>query len=243
MSIDAALLKLVRRGGRRARAELDEALVAARNARLRRRVDGVEKVHVGCGPHNRLEGWHNVDIKAFPSVDTAMDVTKSWPFEGLAYVYSEHFLEHLELLDGVRFLANSGRSMRPGGRIRLSTPNLHWVMLTHFATGAADDATRRSDTFKTNRAFHGWGHRFLYTQATLRWLLESVGYEAITFHAYGESPDPTLVGLERHGGYSVEGGQPSVIIAEATRGARPTALSRDLEQTLRQEYVRFVDAA
>ena len=239
----AQMQRILRRGRRLVQTELPRAVHGARNAVLRAQLASVRKVHVGCGPHNRLEGWHNVDIKKFPSVDTAMDVTKSWPFSGLDYVYSEHFLEHIELMDGVRFLEASGQSLRPGGRIRLSTPNLHWVMLTHFTFTEVDAETRCKETFLTNRAFHGWGHRFLYTEQMLRWLLEELGYEGVTCHDYGASEDPELVGLERHGGFSVHGGQPSVVIVEATRGAARIVCPRDLVKRLEQDYARFVAAA
>ena len=33
-----------------------------------------------------------------------MDVTKPWPFNGLEYVYGEHFLEHLSLEGAIAFL-------------------------------------------------------------------------------------------------------------------------------------------
>lgn len=243
MNIERTLRRLERARGRIARSRLWNVVEEHGNAIRHRDLVGVRKVHVGCGPHNRMEGWHNVDIKPFDSVDTAMDVTKSWPFSDLDHIYSEHFLEHLELLDGVTFLERGGKSLRPGGRMRLSTPNLHWVMLTHFATGDAPAEQRLDETFKTNRAFHGWGHQFLYTEETLRWLLETLGYEDVSFHEYGKSEDPVFVGLERHGGYSVVEGQPSVIIAEATRGERPIELTDALRKQLSHEYIRFVEAS
>ena len=124
--------------------------------------------------------------------------------------------------------------------MRISTPNLHWVILTHFSRGEVEFETRVRQTFSTNRAFHGWGHQFLYTEQMLNWLLTELGYVQVSFHAYGESEDPGFVGLERHGGYSVHKGQPSVIIAEATRGDRPTQMTRALQDRLVQGYVRYL---
>ncbi len=242
MIIDRALARLARTKHRVEKSRLWTSLEREVSVRTQN-LDAVRKVHVGCGPHNRLEGWHNVDIKPFDSVDTAMDVTKLWPFSNLDYVYSEHFLEHLSLQDGARFLERAGVSLRPGGHIRISTPNLHWVMLTHFELGEAALEQRLSDTFKTNRAFHGWGHQFLYSEPMLRWLLEALGYQNVTVQDYGVSEDPVFQGLERHGGYSVEQGQPSVIIVEATRGQEPSRLTDELQARLRQDYQRFVDAS
>ena len=50
-----------------------------------------------------------------------MDVTKPWPFNGLEYVYGEHFLEHLSLEGAIAFLNNVWKSLKPGGVILLST--------------------------------------------------------------------------------------------------------------------------
>ena len=66
--------------------------------------NGIKKVQVGCGPHNIMADWWNVDIRPFPGIDQVMDVTKPWPFNGLEYVYGEHFLEHLSLEGAIAFL-------------------------------------------------------------------------------------------------------------------------------------------
>jgi hypothetical protein len=88
----------------------------------------VRKVHVGCGPHALLDGWCNADVRRFEGVDHVMDATEPWPFSGLTHVFGEHFIEHLEIDKAIDFLVHAGRSLAPGGRIRLSTPNLAWVM-------------------------------------------------------------------------------------------------------------------
>ena len=54
------------------------------------------------------------------------------PFADVASIYAEHFLEHLALDDGLAFLAECRRVLRPDGILRLSTPNLDWVLLTHY---------------------------------------------------------------------------------------------------------------
>lgn len=209
-------------------------------ADLKSRRQAAKRVHVGCGPKNIFPGWYNVDLRWFPGVDEALDVTKSWPFDGLERIYAEHFLEHLPLWDAVHFLERAGQSLVQGGKIRLSTPNLHWVWLTHFHAAGANDEVIVADTLKSNRAFHGWGHQFLWSEAMLRLVLEGQGYTELAFCGYGESLDPSLRDLERHGGYSIEGGQPSVVIVEATRGARPIATPASLAARLEDEFGRFV---
>lgn len=200
------------------------------------------KVHVGCGPKNLLKGWCNVDIRTFPGVDEVMDVTKSWPWSNIDYVYGEHFLEHLSLEGAISFLESAGNSLKTGGKIRLSTPSLEWVMTTHF-TFRDSDAESFNETLKTNRAFYGWGHQFLYTKTMLVQILNSMGYSDITFYGYGESSDPNLQGLERHGGYSVSNGFPSVWIIEASK-VKDVEIKLDtaLYKRLEQDFLRYVRA-
>jgi hypothetical protein len=174
------------------------------------------RVHVGCGPDNLLAGWCNVDIRSFPGVDAVLDVSKPWPFSDLDYVYGEHFLEHLTLPQAIDFLYEAGRALKPRGRLRLSTPNLRWVLLTHFDHQSQDPVKAVLDTLRTNRAFHGWGHHFLHTRASVELLLSGMGFREIEWCNYGESRDPNLRGLEKHGDFSTASGEPSVIIVEAS---------------------------
>jgi predicted SAM-dependent methyltransferase len=201
------------------------------------------KVHVGCGPHALLEGWCNTDVRAFKGVDHVMDATQPWPWTGLTHVFGEHFIEHLEIDKAIDFLVHAGASLAPGGRIRLSTPNLAWVMHTHFTHGETVDAERRlQDTIKLNRGFYGWGHRFLWTAEMLTGVMASVGYEDVELFEYGRSDDPALDGLERHGNYSVASGLPSVIIVEGARGAQPIAHNEQVLEWIEHDFLRHVRA-
>ena len=198
------------------------------------------KIHVGCGPKNILEGWCNVDIKMFPGIDEVLDVTKSWPWSDIDYVYGEHFLEHLSLEGAITFLESAGNSLRTGGKIRLSTPSLEWVMTTHF-TFQDSEAKSFNETLKTNRAFYGWGHQFLYTKTMLSQVLDSMGYSEINFCDYGQSSDPNLQGLERHGGYSISNGFPSVWIVEAQKdSAAEIKLKAAFHEELEKDFLRYV---
>jgi predicted SAM-dependent methyltransferase len=197
------------------------------------------KVHVGCGPHALLEGWCNTDVRAFEGVDHVMDATQRWPFSGLTHVFGEHFIEHLELNQAIDFLVHAGTSLVHGGRVRLSTPNLAWVMAAHPTHG--DDVDERiQNTLKLNRGFYGWGHRFLWTAEMLTGVMASVGYEDVELYDYGQSRDPELAGLERHGNYSVEHGLPSVIIVEGVRGTTPIAHNRSVQAWIDHEFLRHV---
>lgn len=158
----------------------------------------------------------------------------------LDYVYGEHFIEHLELDGAVKFLQNARSGLRVGGAIRLSTPSLEWVLATHFDSKQKDEQKMLSQTFKLNRAFHGWGHKFLYSKIFLEHLLQAVGYKSIKVFSYGVSDDPNLINMERHGGFSMQGDFPSVWIVEAKKESDELVTNNEFISKIEHEYVRFV---
>lgn len=201
----------------------------------------VTRVNVGCGPNDIKRDWWNVDIRGFPGVDEVMDASQPWRYTNcLSYVYAEHFLEHLSALEAIRFLTHAGNALRIGGRIRLSTPSLEWVLLSHFARTETDVEKRIKQTLRINRAFYGWGHKLLYSQELLRCMLEQLGFVDLGFFSYGQSLDPELQEIEQHGGYTVIGDTPSVWIVEATKGLADIAPTEQLVTLLTAELVRHV---
>lgn len=173
------------------------------------------KLNVGCGRFP-IAGWLNLDIQELPGVDRIVDVRAGLPFRDAAAVYSEHFLEHLTFLEALAFLRASHSALAPGGKLRLSTPNLAWVWATH-DPGSPDAAEARRRTFVANRAFYGWQHRFVWTRELLAEALEACGFGDVRFPAYGESEDPTLRGLEQHDRYPDSPDLPHVLVVEASR--------------------------
>jgi predicted SAM-dependent methyltransferase len=203
--------------------------------------DGIRRVNVGCGPEHLLSDWWNIDIRPFAGIDQTVDVAEPWPWrDRLEYVYGEHFLEHLTVSQALNFLVHAGNALELGGRIRLTTPSLEWVLTTHFNLAARDPATRLSQTWTINRAFHGWGHQFLYSKEMLLHFITEAGFESPMIWDYGESATLALKNLERHPGWNVSDGYPSVWIAEAVRGAKPIALADDLVRDAEKNYVAYL---
>ncbi|MDP8219086.1 MAG: hypothetical protein P9M03_10210 [Candidatus Theseobacter exili] len=201
----------------------------------------IDRVNVGSGPDCLMPGkWSNVDIRDFPGVDFVMDVTKKWPFKNLAYIYGEHFIEHLMIDQALQFLKCAGKSLRAKGKIRLSTPNLSWVIASHFNLNSNSSEETVNDTLRTNRAFHGWGHHFLWSEQMLRFVLESMHFIDVEFFSYGISNDPELKNLERHSGYCHFMGFPSVLIVEASRGNDEIRIEPAMNKMLFEEYSRHV---
>jgi|SRR5437870_1754666 len=189
------------------------------------------RLHVGCG-QEAIPGWINIDNHALPGVDRVLDVRRGLPFRDVERIYAEHFLEHLEIEQGLGFLKACRRALAPAGILRLSTPNLDWVWATHYRLGPAESpAERLHDCFQVNRAFHGWGHQFLYNRAALEAALKAAGFAEVIFQRYGESDLPEFKGIERHKTWEDTEDLPHVLIAEASGEAReeplPEAMLRE----------------
>lgn len=190
------------------------------------------RLHVGCG-RARLEGWINIDAQDLPGVDVVADVTRGLEFRDCEAVYAEHFLEHLCVDHALEFLVEARRTLGEGGRLRLSTPNLDWVWLTHYRL-EAEPEEKREMAVQLNRAFHGWEHRFLWNRELLGEALESSGFTGLEWCRYRESRHELFRGIERHETWEETPELPHVLIVEAVRGPeRPERLAALRERIAR----------
>jgi predicted SAM-dependent methyltransferase len=186
------------------------------------------RLHLGCG-QAPIPGWINIDVQQLPGVDRVLDVRRGLPFESVAAIYGEHFLEHLELVEGLACLVECRRVLAPDGILRISTPNLDWVVASHYRYGCwGAEAEAVSDCFSMNRAFHGWGHRFLYNRQALAAAFRAAGFSTITMHRYGESDVPELTGLERHEKWDDTAELPHVLVAQASGSRERLPMPRKL---------------
>lgn len=192
------------------------------------------KLHNGSGPIV-LPGWINIDSKPYPGVDRVLDVRDGLPFRAVDVMFAEHFLEHLTLAEADRFLRDCRAALGASGVLRLTTPNLDWVWATHYRppdTLGADHALR--GCLELNRAFHGWGHRFLYNFTMLAALLRHCGFRNVVACKYGESDVPALHGIERHEVSPSFGSLESLLIVEASgQGAGTSELPALMESYLK----------
>jgi len=205
---------------------------------------GIKRVSVGCGPNHIRRDWWNVDVRPFKGIDEVFDAIQPWPWSGIEYVFAEHFLEHLTLQGAIAFLTHAGQALKPGGKIRLSTPSLEFVVKTHFSFEGGDEARQVMQTMGMNRAFHGWGHQFLYSRPFLKKLLEDLKYDRVEFYPYRTSDDPVLHDLERHkSSQSFKMGFPGAWNVEATRGSDPPCLSAEHLAVYDVNYFRYVKSS
>jgi predicted SAM-dependent methyltransferase len=197
------------------------------------------RLHIGCGSE-AIAGWTNVDIVSAPGVDVVLDVRQPWPFHDVEFIFAEHFLEHLTLADGMVFLRSARAALHDDGVLRLSTPNLDWVWSTHYKPPAEltpDECL--IGCLEMNRAFHGWGHQFLYNFTTLAQALLAAGFRDVAPRAYGESPVAALRNLEHHERHKDLPAIPSVVVVEASGvGGGSQDFVRRVEPYLRDFQVR-----
>jgi len=173
----------------------------------------VRKLQLGAGD-SEPPGWICTALLHVPGRIAYLDVTRPFPFpdESIDYIYSEHLIEHIPYESGLRMLRECHRVLRPGGRIRIATPDLETLVTLYEPAGDEQQeyiawvtdrfipyAGSYSPCFVINNAFRNCGHQFLYDARTLEHLLLKVGFKGITFHAPGESSDEHLRGMELHG--------------------------------------------
>lgn len=84
------------------------------------------KLDLGCGT-KKLDGFHGVDVRAFPGVDTVLNLgTQPWPWEdgSVDEAHSSHTVEHLTWPERVHFFNELGRVLKQGGTAKIIVP--HW---------------------------------------------------------------------------------------------------------------------
>lgn len=167
----------------------------------------------GCG-WNLREGWLNTDIECLDDAEghrttpgslarvddrffyVQHDAAQPFPFEdeSFEWVYAEHLLEHLTLNQAVVWLKDARRLLKPGGLLRLSTPDLR-----RYVAGYLDEQDRffeehrkrlktlglkyipQRRAWMINQIFRKWGHQWIYD------------FDELTFAARQAGFDPALV--------------------------------------------------
>ena len=195
----------------------------------------LRKLQVGSGGHP-LPGWLNTDMQPLRGDILYLDAARPFPFadQSFDYVFSEHVIEHLTLERGERMLGECFRVLRPGGKLRISTPDLlflvgllqpkrssianaylHWAMEQF-----VPDQAWAGPVAVINNGVRAWGHSFIYDAATLAEAMRRAGFGEARRCEAGQSPDPELSGLE-----NVDRAPPGIIAAHSLilEAVKPTA--------------------
>lgn len=100
-------------------------------------------LNLGCG-HRFHPAWENADIAPQDPSITYANVAQGIPYPDQHFdvVYHSHMIEHIRVNDVQRFLRECGRVLKPGGIMRVATPDLERLCaayLEKLRAGAAAD--------------------------------------------------------------------------------------------------------
>lgn len=172
------------------------------------------RLQIGAG-RNGLEGWLNTDY--FPQSDNLihLDATARFPFADNIFdlIFSEHVIEHVPLEGGVNMIGEAFRTLKPGGRLRISTPPFEFLLDIyinpqdplnkkyldwHLETYNVN-SPERDPLVLINDYIRMWGHVFIYDEALLRKLFQRAGFVDLQSFDINQSDDPRLSDLEHDG--------------------------------------------
>ena len=172
---------------------------------------GTPKLHIGCGK-NLLSDWLNMDYLPLSSDALYLDARRAFRFgnDTFHYIFSEHMIEHISYDDGLKMLAECRRILKPAGRVRISTPDLAFIVSLYdveksglrqeYIKWAASEffggSREVNEVFVINNLMRNWGHTFIYDENTLRGAMKEVGFTNIVKCDLGQSEDPELCKLE-----------------------------------------------
>jgi predicted SAM-dependent methyltransferase len=184
-------------------------------------------LHIGAGP-KRIDGWLNTDLIAG---DTFLNIERPLPFAdaSFAYAFGEHVIGALAEQAAVSLFQEIHRVLRPGGVLRVATPDLEKLIAIYYDR---NQAVQRADYISFfdlltgkrhetacqlfNDTVRLWGIRYTYDEEDLVRKMREAGFVDVTRVEAEESAHPALAGLERHGPEWLN--QAEVLCVEAVRG-------------------------
>ena len=214
--VDATLNVAVR--SQRARQFQSEYAAASRAGSI--------KITIGSGL-KPIDNWVNTDVVWRGGA--YLDATQPWPIpsDSVDFIYADNVIEHLTLAQGRLAFKNAFAALKPGGVIRLATPDVEAVARQYLENGELAEAgmARNRELGRTD-FYHPVqliqqvlvGHKhylgFCYDFASISAEMSKVGFEVHRTNS-GESEYAELKGLEarqhpaeRATGLIVEGVKP-----------------------------------
>jgi predicted SAM-dependent methyltransferase len=159
----------------------------------------------------KLPGWLNSDLV---SGDMHLDLARPLPLpdETFKYAFGEHVIEHISERAGMQLLRELYRVLRPGGVLRITTPDLRKIIAIYEDQNPVIDRdayARFLDNMTGKRHeracqifndyMHLWGHLYVYDEEDLTAKLRLAGFDDVRRVEPGESCHEALRGIEHHG--------------------------------------------
>jgi predicted SAM-dependent methyltransferase len=151
---------------------------------------GPVKLNVGCGTDYK-KGWINIDNNSDENIeklDLNWDLRKPLPFpdNSVDFIFNEHFIEHLTVEEGQRVIKDLMRVLKPGGVLRMATPDLEIVAKQYLKSSLKGDPLIerwhlgiQTKAESINMSFRFWGHKWLYDYEELSRRVMEAGYKKI----------------------------------------------------------------
>jgi len=190
--------------------------------RLQREIHGrnIDKLHLGCGLV-LLKGWLNIlyeprqDYGRLKEVDGRSllnyNLLKQWPIDdhSIKFIAGSHFIEHLDLNSGITFVKESFRTLKTGGIIRLSCPDLE-IYARNYCEGNKSffehklikewctyaQAETAGEIFAAKAYDSGGSHKWFYDFDSLKHILELAGFQEVKKCGRLEGKTPELEDIE-----------------------------------------------
>jgi predicted SAM-dependent methyltransferase len=192
---------------------------------------GVRGLHSGSGA-NLHSGWLNTDHLHF--VDAAgresqvgrlvlingdrfylkYDSLRPLPIESATFewIFSEHFIEHLELPAAVEWLCDMRRLLKSGGLLRVTTPDLRRYASAYMNDSDGFFEKHRQHlramgmkivpdrpAWMMNQIFRNWGHQWIYDFDEMRTVAVAAGFhpESVRQCAFRQGDVAAVYSLDR----------------------------------------------
>jgi predicted SAM-dependent methyltransferase/glycosyltransferase involved in cell wall biosynthesis len=159
-------------------------------------------LNIGSGAA-KLAAFVNIDIGR--GADVRCDVTRGLSHEDSTVdaIYNEHFIEHLSQTEIIRFLRECRRVLKPGGVVRIATPDLDDLIRQYWLDDWREPWLMkygyewiRTRAEYININFRSWGHAWLVNEEELTRLAGWAGLVNGVRREWGESATPHLARLE-----------------------------------------------
>jgi SAM-dependent methyltransferase len=159
--------------------------------------------------------------------ESEQDITKPLELKNniADIVFTEHVIEHVSFINGVRFMREAKRILKPGGVFRVVCPSAEKILSNSFedengkeylkslerfypdehklfAEWNFDGLNEFKRTFLLNSIFTGYGHKFIWSAELMAKVLKSAGYKEPRIYKVGEgSNDDYCIERRRRGVY------------------------------------------
>jgi len=170
-------------------------MVSARKGGLDRLIKNAESpvfLNLGSGPRGLNDShWVNVDGYMDTNVHYCMDFTRQFPFSNNCFdgIFCEHVFEHFTQEEGLTFLKECFRILKPGGVIRIIVPDGEKIIRTYIDEPETLLSHRDTESSCAMEAVNSYfrqryEHHCLYDFELIKYQMELAGGGQVSRESY-----------------------------------------------------------